>query len=403
MGRSHFQNSTEEFVFEVCRKSFLSLWSYANPKKKPDGDELCDVLVVCDPDVIVISVKHVELKAAASPAVGAARWLRRAVKKSAQQLYGAERWLKMATHVTRHDDQPGLPLPSLDKRRVHLVSVSIGAGRLIPIPTGDFGKGLVHVFDERSFAIVLQTLNTVSDLLEYLRAKGNLQTRLPTLVVEGGEENLLAVYLSNNRSFPETEPDGPVPGHLWQEVVENPLYLRKLEEDLISYAWDELIEYFSRNLLGGTLEVGNELNDTETILREMAQEDRFGRRRLAETLVDFREKAKRREVRARMFKTDRDVGYVLLNAHPAWTRQDRQIDLQMRMHVARGELECEKIIGLCINIEPTERGHSEDLMYLHMPEWTDQEAKIAEETKKKLGLFSDPTYSQRTWHEYPSE
>ena len=36
---------SEEMVFSLCRKSFLSLWSYANPLRAP-GKELCDVLVV---------------------------------------------------------------------------------------------------------------------------------------------------------------------------------------------------------------------------------------------------------------------------------------------------------------------------------------------------------------------
>jgi len=54
--------NSEQFVYEVCQKSFLSLWSYVNPRGREPGKELCDVLVVCDPHVIVISVKEVVLK-----------------------------------------------------------------------------------------------------------------------------------------------------------------------------------------------------------------------------------------------------------------------------------------------------------------------------------------------------
>ena len=49
-------NSTEQFVYRTCRKSFLSLWSYANPRGKP-GKELCDILIVCEPDLVIFSVK----------------------------------------------------------------------------------------------------------------------------------------------------------------------------------------------------------------------------------------------------------------------------------------------------------------------------------------------------------
>jgi hypothetical protein len=53
-------NSSEQWVYDICRKSFLSLWSYVNPQGRA-GKELCDILVVCDPHVPVISVKEVTL------------------------------------------------------------------------------------------------------------------------------------------------------------------------------------------------------------------------------------------------------------------------------------------------------------------------------------------------------
>jgi hypothetical protein len=51
-------NKAELLVYRLCRKSFLSLWSYMNPRRKPSGKELCDVIVVCEPDVLIVSVKH---------------------------------------------------------------------------------------------------------------------------------------------------------------------------------------------------------------------------------------------------------------------------------------------------------------------------------------------------------
>ena len=44
---STFVNSTEEFVFNVCQKTALSLWCYANPLAAP-GKELCDIMMVCE-------------------------------------------------------------------------------------------------------------------------------------------------------------------------------------------------------------------------------------------------------------------------------------------------------------------------------------------------------------------
>ncbi|MFC1761417.1 NERD domain-containing protein, partial [Planctomycetota bacterium] len=54
-------NNSEQFVYEVCQTTFLSLWSYVNPQGRAPGKELCDILIVCDSNIIVISVKDVRL------------------------------------------------------------------------------------------------------------------------------------------------------------------------------------------------------------------------------------------------------------------------------------------------------------------------------------------------------
>jgi len=40
-------NTSEEFVYKACKHSFLSPWSYLNPRGKELGKEFCDVLAVC--------------------------------------------------------------------------------------------------------------------------------------------------------------------------------------------------------------------------------------------------------------------------------------------------------------------------------------------------------------------
>jgi len=49
-------NKAERLVAKLSRKTFLALWRYSNPKGK-GGKELCDLLAVCDPDVVIFSVK----------------------------------------------------------------------------------------------------------------------------------------------------------------------------------------------------------------------------------------------------------------------------------------------------------------------------------------------------------
>src|SRR5215471_13490663 len=91
---------SEELVFRLCTRSFFSLSSFAHPRGKK-GRELCDILVVCDPDVIILSVKEIKPKAANEGGTDWARWRREAIEASVRQIYGAERWLRSATHVMR--------------------------------------------------------------------------------------------------------------------------------------------------------------------------------------------------------------------------------------------------------------------------------------------------------------
>ena len=134
-------NSSEQFVYQVCQKSFLSLWSYVNPQGRTPGKELCDILVVFDPHVIVVSVKEVELKDSGNVAVDWDRWLRRAVDSSEKQIAGAIRWLAEAKAVTPKDGTEGLPLPPVDRRVYHRIAVAFGGRREVPL-TRRLGKSI---------------------------------------------------------------------------------------------------------------------------------------------------------------------------------------------------------------------------------------------------------------------
>jgi len=78
--------NTEQFVYDVCQKSFLALWSYVNPQGRQPGRELCDILVVCDAHVIVVSVKDGKLKNSGKGEVDWDRWKRKAIDDSIRQM-----------------------------------------------------------------------------------------------------------------------------------------------------------------------------------------------------------------------------------------------------------------------------------------------------------------------------
>jgi hypothetical protein len=111
----------------------------AEPLNAP-GKELCDVLVVCDPDVIIFSVKDIRLQTETAPEVGAERWRRRAIDSSVNQLYGATRWLRRGGRVVRADGSPGLALPSPGTMRVHRIAVALGSDSQAPFQQGEFAR-----------------------------------------------------------------------------------------------------------------------------------------------------------------------------------------------------------------------------------------------------------------------
>ena len=158
-------NKSEAFVLAVSQRSFLSLWCDSNPQGKNPSKELCDILVVCDPHVIIISVKEVEYQSEKKPRIASARWEREAIDASVKQIYGAERWLAQATRVVRKDGSPGLRLPPLENRHVHRIAVAIGGKGETIIKSGDFGKGYVHVLTQRGFEDLLTELDTITDLV----------------------------------------------------------------------------------------------------------------------------------------------------------------------------------------------------------------------------------------------
>src|ERR1035437_4371168 len=303
-------NPSERFVYSACRASFLSLWSYANPRGGP-GKELCDILVVLEPDLIVFSVKDIDVSSAKDPAVAWLRWRRKAIEQSAGQIYGAERWLDSATHLIRSDGSPGLALPLVSERRVHRIAVALGSKGEVPLEFGDFGKGFVHVFDEISFTVILTELNTITDFVRYLRAKEDLVARVP-LDFQGSEEDLLAFYLHGGRSFPQAQSGIIVGDGLWREFQEKEEVEAKRIADKESYVWDNLIEIWTRDVLGGNLEFGSSLKDSELALRVMAREDRFSRRILGRAFRESLDESGTGRVRSRMLKSPSGVAYVFL-------------------------------------------------------------------------------------------
>jgi len=392
-------NPAEQLVFELSRKSFLSLWSYVNPRRQGGGKELCDILVVCPPDVIIISVKDICLAGPQISGVEFERWRRRAIDESVNQLYGAERNIRSTPHVIRADNSPGLPFPPPGEIRIHRIAVGFGSRGVVPLRFGDFGKGFVHVFDEVAFHVVLGELDTVEDFTQYLTAKEQFCSRIIELV-QTREEDLLALYLHRGRSFPQALDVLVVADYLWETIQNKPEYKNKKKADHDSYVWDKLIQRFSKDVISDNLEPGSSPSNAELALRTMARECRFSRRILGQAFKEFLDESRTTGI-ARMLEVPSGIVYVFLAAPRNSDRRTRQAELSNRCFVARGlHPSSTTVVGIATDRYSPE-GFSLDLCQLKLPNWTQKCQTTMEAMQADLGYFVNPRRTASHEDEYP--
>lgn len=395
-------NRSEEAVAALCQRSFLTLWSQSNPLGRA-GKELCDVLVVCGADVVLFSVKEVALKDTGNADLDWGRWRRKAIDDSVKQLYGADRVLSSLDRVTRAGGSPGVALPPQTDRRVHRIAVALGGHGSVPYTHGDFGKGFVHVWDEETLPLILGELDTITDFLDYLRAKEALLDNGVTLLMEGQEEDLLAFYIHQGRRFP-TDTDMMVIGDdLWTSVTKKPEWIARKEADRESYVWDRLIETLQELNDAGTQAPTDALDSIEGVLRIMARETRFCRRLLAAGFNEFMRDAAAEKVKARIMPSLSDVRYMFLACSRDTDREDRRRELALRCFVARGLMERgDTVIGLATERYAKGEGFSLDAMRLTKPTWGPRDQEALEGIQRDLGYFKSPRLTRASADEFPS-
>ena len=87
---------TERLLADLCNRSFLRLWSYANPYKD-DGHEFCDVLAVFENHAFIFFDRAKQLPSLQEleqPEVQWERWKRVVIEAQTKTAHGAERYLR---------------------------------------------------------------------------------------------------------------------------------------------------------------------------------------------------------------------------------------------------------------------------------------------------------------------
>lgn len=449
-------NASERYLAKLCERSFLSLWSYSSLTRdqgrkngQGDGKELCDLLVVFGDDIIIFQDKECLLADSKDLQISWSRWYRAAIQEGAKQIWGAERWIKQHPELiflNRLCTQPfPFNFPSPNTARYHRVIVAHGASErckqelggsgslMIPgslpgssnsgantvdqpfmIGQVDPAKGFVHIFDDTTLDIVLETLDTVSDFVAYLRKKEAFVSS-DRFLYAAGEEELLAAYLTKLNA--DEEHDFMFPGGSfvmlsegsWTKFRQNPQRREQLKANEVSYAWDALIEGFNKHNLAGTqYYVSHALHELEFAVRFLAGEDRTSRRFLAQSFGEIIYKTPADQIAVRVTKSLRQRGlyYVLMVLpHRSYSEEDyrviRRNHLADYCMVAKLKFpEAEHIVGIATDAGINEY-RSEDLVYYNATEWSEEERQEAERVQKEENMLNSVRAYQGNVQEYP--
>lgn len=450
---------SEKYLKQLCDKAFLSLWSYSGIYRdqkqggKGDGKELCDLLVVFENHIIIFSDKYIEFPNSGNIQLDWSRWYRRAVEDSAKQIFGAERWIKKFPNrlfINRECTQPfPLKLPELVNTTFHRIVIAHGvaekckeffgggSGSLIidntiigdehlsdnciPFSIGqvDKEKGYVHVFDEITLDIVLQTLDTITDFTDYLNKKEKFLSN-QIIVHVPGEEELLAFYMQkldkngeHDFILPEKINGLMLEEGFWDDFVNSPQRKSQIEANRISYSWDKLIETFNKNILDDTqyLAYPRDITNQEKTVKFLAKENRTSRRMLSRYIHELLAKTSSTKLGARVrVPTNKgDPYYVFLllpkpsDIEEKEYREQRRIMLESYCMVAKYKFpNAEDIIGLATE-SGLEEYRSEDLMYFDVSQWSEEDQKNAEYLHNEIGLLKNVNIYKSKEYEFPIE
>ncbi len=458
LDRSWGATPAERRLQALCRKSFLSMWSYPNVFRNQDiskgeGKEICDVLIVFGNDVLIFSDKDCAFPSSGNVIVDWKKWYRRSIAASAKQLFAAERWLRMFPDRVFTDRkcrrQLPIDLPPTDKMRIHRILVAHGSGHAckkhfgngtgslildssvigcesrvseeLPFSVGyvDDTKRFVHVLDDVTFELLLSYLDTITDFVDYLAAKERLFADRK-FIMATGEEDLLAIYLTHidehqkhTFKFPaEYAGIGIFEGE-WIEFQNSVAFRSRMHANRVSYIWDALIEKLAGQFIAQDFFHTNapSLRDNEIAIRTMAAEPRFVRRALAEKLHAFIQESTGRLRTASLcgeIGPNRTTYVYLTLAHLPQDsyesyREVRRTLLSHYCAVAKVKFpNSASVIGLAT--EPGTHGpKSETLICQDSKHWTAENQRAAEAIQEELKLFKDVNVRPFVMREYPNQ
>lgn len=379
--------NAEKFVHDLAKKTFLIDWCYLNPLR-PNGEELCDLLVVFDDTVIIFQIKDLKLDQNG-------HYKKSEVEKNLRQLSGAKRTLfDLKNPIELSNERRKETINLTEINHIYLISVLMGEGEDGFAFIEEFKNSTIHVFTKDFTQIIMTELDTISDFVKYLEQKEKLIQNDKRIIIDGGEEELLAFYIRNNKSFSGLDNATMIviESGSWLDFTNSDDYKKKKKADEISYLWDEII---NRAHEGS--------GRYEEIARELAREDRFNRRLLSKAFSKAHDKAhySKKNYMFRRFMLHNNVTYCFL-----FMDNDTEIEFRIKSlgdmcFVARKEFnENKKVIGIVTKkfIEPT---RTYDYILIDIPDLTKQQISEIELIQKGMNILIKPDQSIITEREYP--
>ncbi|MEX6627602.1 hypothetical protein [Tenacibaculum salmonis] len=281
----------ENFVNNIANNNFLEYWCYPSPKdEKGDKKEICDLLIIFQNILIIVSVKNYDFKGDYD------RYFNKTIEKALKQIQGAERKLFSTKETYFKHPKKEIELFKKNKySKIFRIIVNLGSGLKFYHPSA-YTKSNHHVtiMDRSTWSSIVNEMNTIIDFTNYLTERENLLKQKNVLMltcadneldveifskvneyldetirqnkkqvyISGNELDLLASYIKNSNSYSDELKSNEFQGmffdinNVWKNFISTPEYLLKKHNDRESFFIDNFVieEIGYRNELKGLAE-----------------------------------------------------------------------------------------------------------------------------------------------------
>lgn len=418
----------EDFVNNLAYRSFLKYWCYPGPKyENGDKKEICDLLIIFNSVLIVISVKNYEFKG------NHFRYFNNTIEKAVKQIHGACRTLFSVAEVhIKHPDKEIESFPREQITKVFRIVINLGEGvKFYPFNQTTKNDDYVTLFDKDSFEAIIGQLDTIPDFIDYLEKremlfKGRTTIIMPGdefdfpvetqkeffklheqltqnyILISGTEKDLLSHFFKNTRKFPQALSENASGIFLqidgdWDSFAAEQSVKNKTKADKASY----FIDGFVQNEI-----LKDELLQNITPMRlglakALLSFDRLTRRSIANSYFEFHSRYKDSSglFFGRRFGDYDGVGILL-------TFYTDQMDFEMINDLNNLAIEsCNLFTGYkSKSMILISANHNHRFLFAYidkLEKYTRQHEELIRQDIKKMGWFTKHTFLQGTENEFP--